>query len=116
MTGGLALVDFARELTDADQHKPWPNGIRAKILCKNPDFRILLITMDSAARMKEHRVDGTSSVQVLKGQIRYSAQGEAHHLQPGSLLSVDASILHEVEALEDSAFLLTISWPDSANK
>jgi len=27
------------------------------------------------------------------------------------LLALDRGILHDVEALEDSAFLLTIAWP-----
>jgi quercetin dioxygenase-like cupin family protein len=34
-----------------------------------------------------------------------------HDLKPGNLITLGASIRHEVEALEDSAFLLTISWP-----
>jgi quercetin dioxygenase-like cupin family protein len=113
MTNGLASFDLAREIAGAEAEKPWPSGIRVKVLCKNADFRAILISMEAAARMKEHRVDGTSSVQVLKGKIRYSAQGEAHELGIGSLLTVDASIMHEVEALEESAFLLTVSWPDA---
>ena len=61
--------------------------------------------------MKEHHVDGTSSVQVLKGHVRYSAQGQVHEWRAGSLLTVGASIKHAVEAVEESGFLLTISWP-----
>lgn len=61
--------------------------------------------------MKEHHVDGTNSVQVLKGHIRYSAQGQVYDLHVGSLLTVGASIVHEVEATEEAAFLLTVSWP-----
>ena len=113
MTSGLTLFDLVHEITEAEKLKPWPSGIRVKVLCKNPDFRAILISMEPAARMKEHHVDGTSSVQVLKGQIRYSAQGKTHDLRMGSLLTVDASITHEVESLEEAAFLLTISWPDT---
>jgi hypothetical protein len=32
-------------------------------------------------------------------------------LTSGHLLALDRSIKHDVEALEDSAFLLTIAWP-----
>jgi quercetin dioxygenase-like cupin family protein len=113
MTSELARFDLNQEMTDAGQQKPWPSGIRAKILYKKPDFRVLLICMETAARMKEHHVDGTSSVQVLKGQLRYCAQGQTHDLQIGSLITVGASIKHEVESLGESAFLLTISWPDN---
>ena len=59
-----------------------------------------------AAQVKEHHVDGTSSVQVLKGQIRYRAQGQVYELGAGSLLTLGASIKHEVEAMEEAGFLL----------
>jgi quercetin dioxygenase-like cupin family protein len=67
--------------------------------------------MENAAKMKEHHADGTISVQVLKGQIRFTVLNKPHDLKPGNLLTLGASIKHEVEALENSAFLLTISWP-----
>ena len=113
MTSDLAHFDLTHEIADAEQQKPWPSGIRAKTLYKKPDFRVVLISMETAARMKEHHVDGTSSVQVLKGHIRYSAQGQAHDLRMGSLITVGASIKHDVESLDQSVFILTISWPDN---
>jgi quercetin dioxygenase-like cupin family protein len=66
--------------------------------------------MEATARMKEHQVDASSSVQVLKGHVRYNTQGQVYPLYAGNLLTVGASIKHEVEAIEESAFLLTISW------
>jgi quercetin dioxygenase-like cupin family protein len=109
MTDGLTRFDLPHEIAEAEQHKPWPSGIRAKTLDKKPDLRIVLICMETGARLKEHKVEGSSSVQVLRGRIKYTAQGEAHDLAPGSLLAVGASIPHEVEAIEESAFLLTIA-------
>jgi hypothetical protein len=32
-------------------------------------------------------------------------------LRPGQLLALEARVRHEVEAVEESAFLLTIAWP-----
>lgn len=40
-------------------------------------------------------------------------QGTAHDLSPSNVLALGASIKHEVEALEESAFLLTVSWLDN---
>lgn len=112
MTNEFARFDLAHEIADSEQQKPWPSGIHAKTLYKKQDFRVVLISMETTARMKEHHVDGTSSVQVLKGRLRYSAQGQSYDLQMGSLITLGASIKHEVESLDESAFLLTISWPD----
>jgi len=111
MIADLAQFDLTREIADSAQKKPWPSGIHARTLYKKKDFRVVLICMEASARMKEHHVDGTSSVQVLKGHLRYSARGEAHDLQLGGLITLGASIKHEVEALEETAFLLTVSWP-----
>ena len=111
MIADLAHFDLLREITESEQRKPWASGIHARTLYKKQDFRVVLISMEAAAQMKEHHVDGTSSVQVLKGYIRYSTQGQVYELRPGNLLTLGASIKHEIEAVDESGFLLTISWP-----
>ncbi|MBA2679531.1 MAG: cupin domain-containing protein [Ktedonobacteraceae bacterium] len=115
---GTVLKDFAQfdltqEMMDSEQKKPWPMGHSARTLFKKSDFRMVLISMERGSVLKEHHADGTISVQVLKGSIRFTAQGEAHRLQANGVLMLGASIKHEVEALEESAFLLTIAWPDA---
>jgi len=69
--------------------------------------------MEPRAHMKEHHADGTISVHVLKGKIRMNVGGKPYDLAAGSLFTLGASIRHEVESLDDSAFLLTISWPSA---
>jgi quercetin dioxygenase-like cupin family protein len=116
VTADFAHFDLMREIADSERQKPWSAGIHARILTKKPDFRVVLISMETAARLKEHHVDGTSSVQVLKGHIRYSTSGQAYDLQTGSLITPGASIAHEVASLDESAFLLTISWPGTRQR
>ena len=111
MIDKLAQFDLVQEIADSEQKKPWQSGHFAKTLFKKHDLRVVLITMENAAKMKEHHADGTISVHVLKGHIRFTVHGKPHDLKPGNLITLAASIKHEVEALEDSAFLLTISWP-----
>jgi quercetin dioxygenase-like cupin family protein len=108
----LRQFDLASEIVESERQKPWPSGIHARTLFKRPDLRVVLISMESASCMKEHHVDGSTSVQVLKGHVRYSALGQACDLYAGGLIAVGASIVHEVESLEESVFLLTISWPE----
>ena len=112
MIDTFARFDLPGEMADSERKKPWPAGHYAKTLFKKEDFRTVLITMEPGSKMKEHHADGTISVQVLKGHIRFIAQDKAHDLPTGSLVTLGASIKHQVEAVEDSAFLLTISWPD----
>ncbi|HTZ89358.1 MAG TPA: AraC family ligand binding domain-containing protein [Alloacidobacterium sp.] len=112
-TSSFAKFDLSHEITDSEQKKPWQSGLYAKTLYKSDDFRTVLITMQRAAHMKEHHTDGTISIQVLKGSVRVNAQGQVHELVPYGLFTLAPSIKHDVEALEDAAFLLTISWPSS---
>jgi quercetin dioxygenase-like cupin family protein len=113
MIDKVAQFDLASEIADAEQKKPWPAGLYSKTLFKKHDLRVVLISMQSDARMKEHHADGTISLHVLTGQIRVSVNGKPHDLPTGTLFTLGASIRHDVEARSDSAFLLTISWPSN---
>jgi quercetin dioxygenase-like cupin family protein len=107
----LAQFDLAQEMKESEQKKPWPTGHFAKTLFKKSDFRMVLIMMERGAILKEHHADGTISVQVLRGSIDFRVQGETYSLQGSSVLTLGASIQHELEAREESAILLTIAWP-----
>lgn len=113
MVDRMAQFDLNQEITDAASNKPWQAGHHAKTLFKKHDFRVVLINMEKGAHMKEHHADGTISVQVLKGNVRMNVGGKAHELSTGNLFTLGASIRHDVEALDDAAFLLTISWPSA---
>jgi quercetin dioxygenase-like cupin family protein len=113
MVDKLAQFDLLKEIADSEQKKPWQSGHYARTLFKKHDFRVVLITMEAAARMKEHHADGTISIQVIKGHIRVAIHGKPHDLETGSLFTLAASIRHDVEAVDESAFLLTISWPSA---
>jgi quercetin dioxygenase-like cupin family protein len=111
MLKNVTQFDLAKEMMHSEQERPWPMGHFARTLFKKPDFRMVLISMDKGSILKEHHADGTISVQVLKGSIRFTAQGDDHGLQVNGVLTLGPSIKHKVEALEESAFLLTIAWP-----
>ena len=46
-----------------------------------------------------------------QAHIRLNASGRTFDLRPGSLLALDQGTPHAIEALQESAFLLTIAWP-----
>jgi quercetin dioxygenase-like cupin family protein len=113
MVDRMAQFDLNQEIADAAAKKPWPSGQYTKMLFKKHDLRVVLISMQCGAHMKEHHADGTISVQVLKGTLRMNVGGHPHELAAGNLFTLAASIRHDIEALDDSAFLLTISWPST---
>jgi len=111
MIADLGHFDLSHEIAKSERQKLWTSGIHSRMPYKRQGFRVVLISMEAVAQMKEYHVDGTSSAQVLKGNIRYRTKGQVYALRTGNLLTLGASIKHEVEAVEYSEFLLTISWP-----
>ena len=109
--GALSRFDLLREIADSEAKEPWSAGIHARVLTKKPDFRVVLISMETAVRLKEHRVDGTSWVQVLKGRIRYSTGGQAYDLQAGRFDHSRRLNRARGRIVDQSRILLTISWP-----
>jgi quercetin dioxygenase-like cupin family protein len=108
----LLQIDLERELQQLRQEDSWQRetGRSSKTLAKYPDFRIVLIMMKSGTRMRQHRAEGRISIQPLKGQICIHLLDRKLNVSTGQLLVLDCGVLHDVEALEESALLLTISW------
>ena len=113
LSGPLLEFDLASELDQLHRDDSWlqPTGRNSKTLVKHPDLRIVLIAMRANTRMHEHTAAGRISVHSLNGHIRLHLPERVVDLPAGRLLALDQCVPHDVEAAEDSAFLLTISWP-----
>jgi quercetin dioxygenase-like cupin family protein len=105
--------DLISEVKALKSRKPWPQKLTSNMLLKTADLRILLIAMESGARMEEHHSDGRISIQVLDGKVRIGVRQQVREVSAGNLLALDRSIRHDVEALADSLLLLTIAWPSN---
>ncbi len=104
--------DFAAEVARLHAEETWLRGTRnAKTLVKEPDFRLILIALRQGGRMEEHRAPGRISIHTLSGRLRLQVLGQSIDLSAGQILALDPNIAHDVEALDESAFLLTIAWP-----
>jgi quercetin dioxygenase-like cupin family protein len=69
--------------------------------------------MKPGSYMSHHRAEGPISVQVILGKVRIHLPDDRREdLGPGDLLTLERCLEHDVEALEESAFLLTIAWPE----
>src|ERR1700694_331084 len=105
--------NLASELAQLQRDESWlpPTGRSSKTLVKYPDLRIVLIGMKANTRMHEHTAAGRISVHTLNGHIRLHLPERVVDLPAGHLLALDQCVPHDVESAEDSAFLLTLSWP-----
>lgn len=71
-------------------------------------LRQTLIALVSGQTLKEHENPGEATVHVLQGRVRLAAGDVAWDGAPGDLLTVPDRV-HSLEALEDSAVLLTVA-------
>jgi quercetin dioxygenase-like cupin family protein len=92
------------------------SGRSSETLVKYDEFRIVLVRMKPRSYMSHHRAEGPISIQAIQGKIRvHLPDDRVEKLEPGDLLTLDRCLEHDVEAVEESAFLLTIAWPETAN-
>jgi len=85
----------------------------SETLVKYEEFRIVLVRMKTGSYMSHHRAEGPISIHVLQGSIRVHLPGDRmEELNPGDLLTLGRCLEHDVEAAQESAFLLTIAWPE----
>ncbi len=104
--------DLAAEVDRLHSEESWRQGTRnAKTLVKEPDLRIVVIALRQGGRMEEHRAPGHISIQTLTGRLRLQVRDQTIDLPAGHVLALDPDVAHDVEALDESAFLLTIAWP-----
>lgn len=90
-------------------------GRSSETLVKYADFRVVLVVMKQGSHMDNHHADGPISIHGIQGKIRvHLPDGHAAEVGPGDILALERCLKHDVEALEESAFLLTISWPKGA--
>lgn len=110
LDGPFREFDLTAEVHRLHAEATWKNGQNARTLLKYDDLRVVLTALKANERIPEHKTEGRISVHVLSGHIRLKAGGRTFSLRAGGLLGLDYAIPHEVEAIEDSAFLLTIAW------
>jgi quercetin dioxygenase-like cupin family protein len=106
----ILSFDLNAEIERLRDENAWQAGRNSKTLVKHSDFRVVLTVLKSNARLHEHKAAGRISVQDVAGHIRMNVQDKVFDLPAGHLLVLERALPHDVEALEDSAFLLTIAW------
>jgi quercetin dioxygenase-like cupin family protein len=107
----LLKFNLEEEMRQLRSEGRWQSGHTAKTLAKYPDFRVVLVVMKTGGRLEKHRTEGRISVHALAGSINFSTAEQSVQISAGQMLTLEREIPHDVEAITDSAFLLTIAWP-----
>lgn len=116
LAGAFLQFDLRAEIEQLRREDGSKAGQNAKTLVKYDDFRLVIITLEQGTHIPWHQTAGRVSIHTVAGHIRVHAEERTFDLPLGSLLALDRTLPHEVEALEQSAFLLTIAWGEEARE
>ena len=111
---GTGRTVRVRDRKSLRREEGWTSGRNSKTIVKHPDLRLVLTVMKANTSIHEHSAAGSTSVQTISGHIRMRVAGQEFDLPAGHLLALDAAVPHDVEALEDSALVLTVAWRAAA--
>jgi quercetin dioxygenase-like cupin family protein len=112
VSGSAAVFDLGAEVEALQRESSWQQGDRnAKTFLKESGLRVVLTVLKAGAQVKEHRVPGPATVQTLSGRISLRLPDQTVELTAGRLLMLPSDLPHDVEALEESTFLVAIAWP-----
>ena len=108
----LMQFDLAAEIDRLTTESEWGDGDRNSIvLAKDSRLRVLLSVIRAGARIGDDDAEAAITVQVLGGRVTLRRDVHAIDLADGHLGTIESGGSRTVEAVEDSAVLLTIAWP-----
>lgn len=102
----MNLDEFIQQLKD---ETTWANSDRNSVtIFKSGAISIVLIGLHAHAELKPHVTNGTISVQVLEGNIEFTAQQCTAKMEKGQMIVLQENITHSLRAVAESCFLLTV--------
>jgi quercetin dioxygenase-like cupin family protein len=106
----LLYLRLHEQLERLRQEPTWrASGRNAITLAKEPTLRVVLMLLGKATRISEHQAAGPLTFHVLSGSVAFRAGDREEKLGCGELIVLQSGVAHEVEALEESACLLTLA-------
>jgi quercetin dioxygenase-like cupin family protein len=106
----LLHVKFSHQLERLKQEPTWrTSGRNAITLNQEPALRLVLMLLGKGTKMPEHQAAGPLTLHVLSGSVALRTGARAVEIGAGELIALQSALDHEVEALEESACLLTLA-------
>jgi len=107
----LVELDISNAIIQLTEEPAWQESDRNSItLYKSDALRIVLLGLKPHAELKPHKAPGTITVQVLKGDINFWSEHQDNvNLKAHQMVVLQAQIMHSVQAVTESFFLLTMS-------
>ena len=89
-------------------------GRAAKTLVKSGGLRATLVLLRAGIALDPQATAGGATVQVMEGRLRVHVDGQTLTAEPGDLVALSENLREPVRAEQESAFLVTVAWPEGA--
>ena len=106
------VVTLADALASLRATERWRTaGWATAVLAKQPGLTVSALALRPGARFRAARVSAATSLQVIAGAARLTLPADERELAVGSLLPLPTGAGYTVEALTDTALVLTVASP-----
>jgi quercetin dioxygenase-like cupin family protein len=107
--GKQIAVDIRAEIARLKSEPAWAaNDRHGSSLVKGEGINVALMMLKKGAKLQEHHTRAPITVQVIEGRINFVAKDKTQLVTAGTMVALDRAIEHSVEALEESALVLTV--------
>lgn len=113
LNAALVEINLNKFIAQLKMEVTWADSDHNSItVFKSESMTIVLIGMHANAELKTHIAKGHISVQVLDGEIKFTAEQQTVSMEKGQMISLKENIPHSVLAIKETFFLLTMMIND----
>lgn len=106
--------NLPQEIASLRGEVEYQKGHNARTLIKHSEFRVVLVALKAGSAVHEQETDQRIAVQPIAGHLRLRLADEVVNLHSDQLLSLDHHVSYQIDAVEDSAFLMWVGWSKGA--
>jgi len=105
----LVQIDLPKYIQEIKTEAAWQKTDRNAItIYKTEDLTMVLVALHEGAEMKPHATNGILILQLLDGKITFGANEQQTEMAPQQMVTLHENITHNVKAVKESVFLLTV--------